>query len=41
MTIYHGGTVESSRYGYVQFVDMQSMPVLFNDRLSFSDMVAR
>ena len=41
VTIYHGGTVESSRYGYVQFVDMQSMPVLFNDKPSFSEMVAK
>ena len=41
MTIYHGGTVESDRYGYIEFLDMQSVPVLFNDRPSFSDMVAR
>ena len=41
MTKYHGGTVESDRYGYVEFVDMQSVPVLFNDRSSFSEMVAR
>ena len=32
VTIYHGGTVESDRYGYVEFLDMQSVPVLFNDR---------
>ena len=37
MTIYHGGTVERDRYGYVEFVDMQSVPVLFNDRPSFSE----
>ena len=41
VTIYHGGTVESNRYGYVEFVDMQSVPVLFNDRSSFREMVAR
>ena len=41
VTIYHGGTVESDRYGYVEFVDIQSVPVLFNDRFSFSEMVAR
>ena len=41
MTIYHGGTVECDHYGYVEFIDMQSMPVLFNDRPSFSEMVAR
>ena len=41
MTIYHRCTVEYDRYGYVEFVDMQSVPVLFNDRPSFSEMVAR
>ena len=41
VTIYHRGTVESDRYGYVEFVDMQSVHVLFNDRPSFSEMVAR
>ena len=41
MIIYHGGTVECDRYGYVEFIDMQSMPVLFNDRPSFSEVVAR
>ena len=41
LSIYHGGTVERDRYGYVEFVDMQSVPVLFNDRPSFSEMVAR
>ena len=41
MTIYHGCTIESDRYGYIEFVDMQSVPVLFNDRPSFSEMVAR
>ena len=41
MTIYHGGTIEYDRYGYVEFVGMQSMAVLFNDRPSFSEMVAR
>ena len=40
MTIYHGGIIEYDRYGYVEFVDMQSVPVLFNDRPSFSEMVA-
>ena len=41
MTIYHGGMVESDRYGYVEFLDMQSVPVLFNDRPSFSEMDAK
>ena len=41
MTIYHGGTVECDCYGYAEFIDMQSVSVLFNDRPSFSEMVAR
>ena len=41
MTIYYGGTVESDRYGYVEFLDMQSVPMLFNDRPSFSEMVVK
>ena len=41
MTIYYGGTVESDRYGYVEFLDMQSVPMLFNDRPLFSEMVAK
>ena len=39
--IHHGGTVERDRYGYVEFVDMQSVPVLFNEKPSFSKLVAR
>ena len=41
MSIYHGGTVERDRYGYVEFVEMQSVPVLFNENPSFSELVAR
>ena len=41
MTIYYEGTVECDHYGYIEFVNMQSVPVLFNDRPSFSEMVAR
>jgi hypothetical protein len=41
VSIYHGGTLERDRYGYVEFVDMQSMPVLFDEKPSFSELVAR
>jgi len=41
VNIYHGGTVERDRYGYIEFIDMQSVPVLFNEKLSFSELVAR
>ena len=41
MSIYHGGTVERDRYGYVEFVDMQSVSVLFNKKPSFSELVVR
>ena len=41
MSIYRGGIVERDRYRYVEFVEMQSMPVLFNEKPSFSELVAR
>ena len=41
VSIYHEGTVERDYYGYVEFVDMQNVPVLFNEKPSFSDLVAR
>ena len=41
VSIYHGGVVERDRYGYVGFVEMQSVPVLFNEKPSFSELVAR
>ena len=33
--------MERDRYGYVEFVEIQSMPVLFNEKPSFSELVAR
>ena len=41
MSIYHGGIVERYRYGYVEFVEMQSVPALFNEKPSFNELVAR
>jgi hypothetical protein len=41
VSIYHEGTVEQDRYGYVEFVDMQSVSVLFNEKPSFSELTAR
>ena len=41
MSIYHGDTVERDRYGSVEFVEIQSVPVLFNEKPSFSELVAR
>ena len=41
MSMYHGGTVERDCYGYVEFIDMQSVPMLFNEKPSFSELVAR
>ena len=38
MSIYHGDTIERDRYGYIE---MQSVPVLFNEKPSFSELVAR
>ena len=39
VSIYHGGTMERDRYGYVEFVEMQNVPVLFNEKPSFSELV--
>ena len=33
--------MERDRYGYVEFVEMQNVPVLFNEKPSFSELVAR
>jgi hypothetical protein len=41
VSIYHGGTMERDRCGYIEFVEMQSEPVLFNEKPSFSELVAR
>ena len=41
VSIYHGGTVERDHYGYVEFVEIQSVPILFNEKPSFSELVAR
>jgi hypothetical protein len=41
VSIYIGGTVERDRYRYVEFVDMQNISVLFNEKPSFSELVAK
>ena len=33
--------MERDRYGYIEFVEMQSMPILFNEKPSFSELVVR
>ena len=33
--------MERDHYGYVEFVGMQSVPMLFNEKPSFSELVAR
>ena len=33
--------MKRDRYGYVEFVEMQSVPVLFNEKPSFSELVAK
>ena len=35
MSIYHGGAVERDRYGYVEFVEMQSVPVFLMRSIHF------
>jgi hypothetical protein len=41
VTIYHGGSVERDRYGNVEFIEMQCVPVLFNDRPSLNEVISR
>ena len=41
VSIYHGGTVERDPYGYIEFVEMQSVTMPFNEKPSFSELVAR
>jgi hypothetical protein len=41
VSIYNGGTMKRDRYGHVEFVDMQSVSVLFNEKPSFSKLAAR
>ena len=33
--------MERDHYGYVEFVEMQNVPVLFNEKPSFNELVAR
>ena len=37
VTIYHGDTVESDRYGYIEFVDMQSVLLVTRVRVRLGD----
>jgi hypothetical protein len=41
VTIYHGGSVEKDCYGNVEFVEMQCVPMLFNDKPSLNEVIAR
>jgi hypothetical protein len=41
VTIYHGGSVERDRYGNVEFLEMQCVPVLFDDRPSLNEVISR
>jgi hypothetical protein len=40
LVIYHGGIMEQDRYGNAEFVDIQCLTVIFDDRPSFSEVVA-
>jgi hypothetical protein len=41
VTVYHGGSVEEDEYGNVSFVGKQRVPLIFDDRLSFSELLGR
>ena len=39
VSIYHRGTVKRDRYEYVEFVEIQSVSVLFNEKPSYRELV--
>jgi hypothetical protein len=39
VTLYHGGSVEEDQFGNVSFVRMQRVPVIFDDRPLFSELM--
>jgi hypothetical protein len=39
--IYHGGIMEQDHYGNTEFVDMERVAVIFDDRPSFSEVVTK
>jgi hypothetical protein len=39
VTLYHGGNVEEDEFGNVSFVGMQRVPVIFDDRPLFCDLM--
>ncbi|RCV08090.1 hypothetical protein SETIT_1G298600v2 [Setaria italica] len=41
VSIYHGGTMERDEYGCVKFVAMQCEVVIFDEKPSFSELLAR
>ena len=41
VTLYHRGSVEEDEFGNVYFVEMQRVPVIFNDRPLFCELFAR
>jgi hypothetical protein len=40
VTLYHGGSVEEDQFGNVSFVRMQRVPVIFDDRPLFYELMA-
>jgi hypothetical protein len=41
ITLYHGGRVEEDEIGTVSFVGMQRVPLMFDDRPLFSELLSR
>jgi hypothetical protein len=41
VTMYHGGSAEEDEYGNVSFVGKQRVPLIFDDRSSFRELLGR
>jgi len=39
VTVYHGGSVEEDQFGNVSFVGMQRVPLMFDERPLFSELM--
>jgi hypothetical protein len=40
VTLYHGGSVEEDQFGNVSFVGMERVPIMFDDRPLFCELMA-
>ena len=41
VTVYHGGSVELDQFSNANFLGMEMVPLIFDDRPMFSELIAR